>query len=88
MAKKTLKVPQNGTQPAATPLDNMFSSVAAPAPVKAPVAPAQKTEDNKARTSFNLDQDIYQKFKVYCVQNGKSISGVIEEAMVNILNGR
>lgn len=88
MAKKTLKVPQNGTQPAATPLDNMFSSAAASATAKAPVTQAQKTDGNKARTSFNLDQDIYQKFKVYCVQNGKSISGIIEEAMVNIMNGR
>lgn len=88
MTKKILKVPQNGTQPAASPLDNMFSSATAPAPMKAPIAPAQKTDNNKARTSFNLDQDIYQKFKVYCVQNGKSISGVIEEAMVNIMNGR
>ena len=87
MAKKSLKVPQTGTQPAATPLDNMFSSAAPTAPMNA-TAPAQKPDGNKARTSFNLDQDIYQKFKVYCVQNGKSISGVIEEAMVNIMNGR
>lgn len=85
MAKISLKVPQTGTQPAATPLENMFSPAAAM--TKTPAA-TQKPEGNKARTSFNLDQDIYQKFKVYCVQNGKSVSGVIEEAMINIMNGR
>lgn len=85
MAKK-LVVPQSGTTPAPSPLENMLHSSAAP--VAAPVVAATPKASNKKRTSINLDENIYTEFKVYCAKNGKSISGLIEEAMVNIMNGR
>lgn len=85
MAKK-LVVPQSGTTPAPSPLENMLHSSAAP--VAAPVVAAAPKASNKKRTSINLDENIYTEFKVYCAKNGKSISGLIEEAMVNIMNGR
>ncbi|MDY4732279.1 MAG: plasmid partition protein ParG [Prevotella sp.] len=85
MAKK-LVVPQSGTTPAPSPLDNMLHASAAP--VAAPVVAAAQKVSNKKRTSINLDENIYTDFKVYCAKNGKSISGLIEEAMVNIMNGR
>lgn len=85
MAKK-LVVPQSGTTPAPSPLDNMLHASAAP--VAAPVVAAAQKASNKKRTSINLDENIYTDFKVYCAKNGKSISGLIEEAMVNIMNGR
>ena len=85
MAKK-LVVPQSGTTPAPSPLDNMLNTSAAP--VAAPVVAAAQKASNKKRTSINLDENIYTDFKVYCAKNGKSISGLIEEAMVNIMNGR
>ena len=53
-----------------------------------PSTESEKEEANKKRTSINLDENIYTDFKVYCAKNGKSISGLIEEAMVNIMNGR
>lgn len=84
MAKK-LTVPQSGTTPISSPLDNMLHSTPVPivaAPIEAPKASSKK------RTSINLDEAIYTEFKVYCAKNGKSISGLIEEAMVNIMNGR
>lgn len=85
MAKK-LVVPQSGTTPAPSPLDNMLHTSAAP--VAAPVVTAAPKASNKKRTSINLDENIYTDFKVYCVKNGKSISGLLEQAMVDIMNGR
>ena len=61
---------------------------ASAATVAAPVVAAAKKASNKKRTSINLDENIYTDFKVYCAKNGKSISGLIEEAMVNIMNSR
>lgn len=84
MAKK-LTVPQSGTTPVSSPLDNMLHSSPAPivaAPVEAPKASLKK------RTSINLDESIYTDFKVYCAKNGKSISGLIEQAMINIMTNR
>ena len=84
MAKK-LTVPQSGTTPISSPLDNMLHSTPAPivtAPIEAPKASSKK------RTSINLDEAIYTEFKVYCAKNGKSISGLIEQAMVDIMANR
>lgn len=79
MAKK-LTVPQSGTTPISSPLDNMLQST--PAPIEAPKASSKK------RTSINLDEAIYTEFKVYCAKNGKSISGLIEQAMIDIMANR
>lgn len=84
MAKK-LTVPQSGTTPISSPLDNMLHSTPAPivaAPIEAPKASSKK------RTSINLDEAIYTEFKVYCAKNGKSISGLIEQAMIDIMANR
>lgn len=85
MAKK-LVVPQSGTTPAPSPLDNMLH--ASTAPVAAPVVAAAQKASNKKRTSINLDENIYTDFKVYCAKNGKSISGLIEQAMIDIMANR
>lgn len=84
MAKK-LTVPQSGTTPISSPLDNMLHSTPAPI-VAAPIETPKTT--SKKRTSINLDESIYTDFKVYCAKNGKSISGLIEQAMVDIMANR
>lgn len=89
MAKK-LTVPQSGTTPISSPLDNMLHSTPAPivaAPIEA--APIEEPKaSSKKRTSINLDEAIYTEFKVYCAKNGKSISGLIEQAMIDIMANR
>lgn len=85
MAKK-LVVPQSGTTPAPSPLDNMLHTGAAI--VVAPVVAAAPRASNKKRTSINLDESIYTDFKVYCAKNGKSISSLIEQAMIDIMANR
>lgn len=88
MAKKTLTVPQSGTTPMASPLDNMLKAPAVlPENIEVETIELPKATTKK-RTSINLDESIYTEFKVYCVKNGKSISGLLEQAMVDIMNGR
>lgn len=84
MAKK-LTVPQSGTTPISSPLDNMLHS----SPTTIVVAPVETPKaSSKKRTSINLDESIYTEFKVYCAKNGKSISGLIEQAMIDIMANR
>lgn len=85
MAKK-LVVSQSGTTPAPSPLDNMLHTSAAH--IDAPVVVTAPKVSNKKRTSINLDENIYTDFKVYCAKNGKSIFGLIEQAMIDIMENR
>lgn len=73
--KKTLTVPQVGTQPAQvqTPMEKMFSET-----------PAKKPSD-KRPTSFSLDPNLLIQFKTRCVQQGRSMTAVIEELMQNFI---
>lgn len=71
MAKKSLTVPQNGTQPATLrePIDNMILG-------------PQKKSGNKKPTSFNLDPEIFKQFKKDCIDKGMGMSSVIEDFMI------
>lgn len=70
--KKTLIVPQTGTQPANTlsPIDNMIS----------PTLPDESEHNlsNKRPTSFSIDKGLLSQFKATCATRGKSMSSVIE----------
>lgn len=74
--KKNLTVPQNGTQPAEvkTPMDNMISGA------------AHKKLTNKRPTSFSLDPELLIQFKAGCVHQGRPMSSVIEELMLQFIN--
>lgn len=74
--KKTLTVPQNGTQPAEmkTPMDKMFTES------------ASKKVTDKRPTSFSLDPALLIQFKACCVQKDRSMSSVIEELMQQFIN--
>ena len=76
MAKKTLTVPQNGTQPA----------VEDPAPVYNMINGPQKKSSNKKPTSFNLDPEIFKQFKKDCIDKGMGMSSVIENFMIQFHN--
>lgn len=78
MPKKTLTVPQNGTQPA--PIDNMLSG-------ELP-APARSNVSNKRPTSFNIDRGIFARFKADCARRGLSMSAVIENFMAESVDNR
>lgn len=67
--KKTLTVPQNGTQPAyvTTPIDNMISA-----------SKAKNAEDRRP-TSFNLNQELMLRFKLACIKQSRPMSSVVEE---------
>jgi ParG len=82
MTKKQLTVPKSGTQPASTttPIDNMISGVK---PEELP----NSFRSTKRSTSFNLNRDIFTKFKIECSQRGTSMSTVIEEFMTKYING-
>lgn len=76
--KKPLTVPQNGTQPAEikTPIDNMISgTTTAKSTVKKP-------------TSFSLDPELLIQFKAGCVHQGRPMSSVIEELMLQFINSK
>lgn len=75
-AKKTLTVPQNGTQPAETktPMDNMISGT------------TTKKTTSKRPTSFSIDPDLLIQFKAGCVHQGRPMSSVIEELMLQFIN--
>lgn len=76
--KKSLTVPQNGTQPAEikTPMDNMISGT------------TTKKPNNKRPTSFSLDPEILLQFKAKCVYQGSPMSNVIEELMLQFINAK
>ena len=74
--KKTLTVPQNGTQPAEikTPMDNMISGT------------TTTKSTGKKPTSFSLDPELLIQFKAGCVRQERSMSSVIEELMLQFIN--
>ncbi|MCM1140770.1 MAG: hypothetical protein NC453_19545 [Muribaculum sp.] len=80
--KKTLTVPQDGTQPSSipSPIDNMFSgntpkvSAKADAPVK------------KRPTSFNIDNTLIRQFKAVCATQGKTMSKVLEDFITTYIS--
>lgn len=73
--KKSLTVPQNGTQPAEikTPIENMISGTT-------------KKSTNKKPTSFSIDPELLIQFKAGCVHQGRPMSSVIEELMLQFVN--
>ena len=76
MAKKTLTVPQNGTQPAipdTSPCDKMIDDCK---------EKPQKKSTIKKPTSFNLDPEIFKQFKKDCIDKGMGMSSVIEDFMI------
>lgn len=74
--KRTITVPQNGTQPAKakTPMENMISGT------------ETKKTFIKKPTSFNLDPELLIQFKAACVHLGRPMSSVIEELMLQFVN--
>ena len=76
--KKPLTVPQTGTQPAErkTPIDNMISGTTT---TKSTV---------KKPTSFSLDPELLIQFKAECVHQGRPMSSVIEELMLQFINSK
>lgn len=76
--KKPLTAPRNGTQPAGikTPMDNMASGTTT---TKSTV---------KKPTSFSLDPELLIQFKAGCVHQGRTMSSVIEELMLQFINSK
>lgn len=74
--KKSITVPQNGTQPAKilSPIDNMISGS------------YSKRETKKKPTSFSLDTELFNKFKAHCASKGESMSSIIEGFMLDFIN--
>lgn len=75
--KKNLTVPQNGTQPAEikTPIENMISGTT-------------KKSSGKKPTSFSIDPELLIQFKAGCVHQGRPMSSVIEELMLQFINSK
>ena len=73
--KKPLTVPQNGTQPAEikTPMDNMISGT------------TTKKSTLKRPTSFSLSPEVLIQFKAGCAYQGRPMSDVIEELMIQFV---
>lgn len=88
MAKKTLSVPQAGTQPAKvpTPMENMINGVVAPLEQQ-PVVLEQQSQPAKKAVNFLCDPELLLKFKLYCTRHGRTMTSVLESAMTQILNG-
>lgn len=79
MAKKTLTVPQTGTQPAVvpTPMENMLNGV---------VPATEKPATPKKAVNFLCDPELFKAFKLYCTRNGMTMTSVLEDAMTQIIN--
>ncbi|MCM1140313.1 MAG: hypothetical protein NC453_17230 [Muribaculum sp.] len=78
MAKKSLTVPQAGTQPASipSPMENMLNGV---------IPTVEKPTPAKKSVNFLCDADLFKEFKLYCTRHGVTMTKVFEEAMTNIL---
>lgn len=88
MAKKTLSVPQTGTQPAKvpTPMENMINGVITPQEQYPANSDKQQQQPKKA-VNFLCDPDLLLRFKLYCTRNGRTMTSVLENAMNQILTG-
>lgn len=86
MAKKTLSVPQAGTQPAKvpTPMENMINGVVSSQEQQ--VNTPEKLQPKKA-VNFLCDPELLLKFKLYCTRHGRTMTSVLESAMSQILAG-
>lgn len=88
MAKKTLSVPQAGTQPAKvpTPMENMINGVVTPQE-KVPTTSDNHPQQSKKAVNFLCDPELLLRFKLYCTRNGRTMTSVLENAMTQILTG-
>lgn len=81
--KKSLRVPQNGTQPSTppelSPIDNMLSTPT-PSPVAEPVSEKKvlkrRPSLDRRPTSFNMDRETVRLFKAICTERGHSMSSL------------
>lgn len=70
---KNLTVPQSGTRrDVKSPLERM-------------IHPETKGAGRKKCTSFSIDESLYVAFKKHCVDEGKSMSELLEELMRSVL---
>lgn len=69
-------MPQNGTQPAVvpSPIDNMISASKA------------KMAGDRRPTSFNLNQELMLRFKMACIKQGRPMSSVVEELILQFVD--
>lgn len=44
-------------------------------------------KENKIRKTFTIDKEIYNKFQLYAITIGRSVSSLIEQHMREVLKG-
>lgn len=86
--KKSLVVPQEGTQPSSipTPIDNMLSGNNNNQSRKTDIEATEKPATKRA-TSFNIDAELVRQFKAVCATQGRTMSSVLEEYIKSYVNG-
>lgn len=87
--KKSLVVPQEGTQPSSipTPIDNMLSGNSKKQSRKTSIEAAEKPATKRA-TSFNIDTELVRQFKAVCATQGRTMSSVLEEFIKSYVSGK
>lgn len=81
MAKKAIKVPQSGTSPAASPLQNMTHHTSEPEPVKQTATEAGEKKEENTRTTVVINPTLFRLFKARAVLEKKTLSSLFNQFM-------
>lgn len=87
--KKSLVVPQEGTQPSSipAPIDNMLSGNSKRKSRKSEKVAPKETAKKRA-TSFNIDTELIRQFKSVCATQGRTMSSVLEAYIKSYVTGK
>ena len=85
MAKKAIKVPQSGTAPAASPLQNMIHHAAEPEPAQLPATEAGEKKEENTRTTVVINPTLFRQFKSRAALENKTLSSLFNQFMEEYL---
>ncbi len=85
MAKKAIRVPQSGTAPAASPLQNMIHHVAEPEPAQQPATEAGEKKEENTRTTVVINPTLFRQFKSRAALENKTLSSLFNRFMAEYL---
>ncbi len=85
MAKKAIRVPQSGTAPAASPLQNMIHHAAEPEPAQQPATEAGEKKEENTRTTVVINPTLFRQFKSRAALENKTLSSLFNRFMAEYL---
>lgn len=78
-------MPQSGTAPAASPLQNMIHHTAEPEPAQQPATEAGEKKEENTRTTVVINPTLFRQFKSRAALENKTLSSLFNRFMAEYL---